>query len=70
MFYGITNSPAVFQTIMNHLFRDLINQEVVVVYMDDILIYMRDMKEYNKVIEEILIILKDNDLFLKPEKCI
>ena len=66
----MTNSPAVFQTIMNHLFRDLINQEVVVVYMDDILIYMRDMKEYNKVIEEILIILKDNDLFLKPEKCI
>ena len=66
----MTNSPAVFQTIMNHLFRDLINQEVVVVYMDDILIYMRDMKEYNKVIEKILIILKDNDLFLKPEKCI
>ena len=38
--------------------------------MDDILIYTKDMEEHNKVIEEVLIILKDNDLFLKPEKCI
>ena len=70
MFYGMTNSPAVFQTMMNHLFRDLINRGVVVVYMDDILIYTKDMEEHNKVIEEVLTILKDNDLFLKPEKCI
>ena len=70
MFYGMTNSPAVFQTMMNHLFRDLINRGVVVVYMDDILIYTKDMEEHNKVIEEVLTILKDNDLFLKPEKCV
>ena len=38
--------------------------------MDDILIYTKDMEEHNKVIEEVLTILKDNDLFLKPEKCI
>ena len=36
--------------------------------MDDILIYTKDMEEHNKVIEEVLTILKDNDLFLKLEK--
>ena len=70
IFYGMTNSPAVFQTMMNHLFRDLINRGVVVVYMDDILIFTKDMEEHNKVIEEVLTILKENNLFLKPEKCV
>jgi hypothetical protein len=54
---------------MNHLFKDLINQNVVVVYMDNILIYTKDLEEHRKVTEEVLRILKDNDLYLKPEKC-
>ena len=66
----MTNSLAVFQTMMNYLFWDLINWGVVVVYMDDILIYTKDMEEHNKVIEKVLTILKDNDLFMKPEKCV
>ena len=32
MFFGLTNSPATFQTMMNHLFRDLINKGKVVVH--------------------------------------
>ena len=32
MFFELTNSPATFQTMMNHLFRDLINKGKVVVY--------------------------------------
>jgi hypothetical protein len=69
MFFGLCNSPATFQSMMNHLFKDLINQNVVVVYMDDILIYTKDLEEHRKVTEEVLRILKDNDLYLKPEKC-
>ena len=34
MFFGLTNSPATFQTMINHLFRDLIARGSVVVYMD------------------------------------
>ena len=39
MFFGLTNSPATFQTMMNDIFQDLIMEGVVCVYLDDILIY-------------------------------
>ena len=55
---------------INHLFHDLINCSVLVVYMDDLLIFTKMLEEHNLVIEEVLKILKDNDLFLKVEKCI
>jgi hypothetical protein len=69
MFFGLCNSPTTFQSMMNHLFKDLIDHNVVVVYMDDILIYTQDLEEHRKITEEVLKILKNNDLYLKPEKC-
>ena len=44
MFFGLTNSPATFQNFMNHIFKPLIDQGVVAVYMDDILIFTQRMK--------------------------
>ena len=41
MFFGLTNSPATFQAMMNELFKDLIAEGLVIVYMDDILISHR-----------------------------
>jgi len=46
MFFGITNSPATFQTMMNDIFRTLIAEEIVVVYLDDILIFTRTEEEH------------------------
>ena len=69
MYFGLCNSPATFQTMMNHLFKDLIDRGVVVVYMDDILIFTEDKEEHKKLVLSVLQRLKDNDLFLKPEKC-
>jgi len=46
MFFGMTNSPAIFQTMMNNIFRTLIAEGVVVVYLDDILIFMKTEKEH------------------------
>jgi len=40
MFFGLTNSPATFQTMMNTIFRDLIDEGNVTIYMDDIAIHM------------------------------
>jgi len=38
MFFGLTNSPATFQAIMNDILRDLINTREVVAFMNDILV--------------------------------
>lgn len=69
MFFGLTNSPATFQTMMNDLFRDLITRGVVAIYVDDILIYTKTLAEHRRVVREVLQILRDNKLFLKDEKC-
>src|SRR5713101_2589602 len=69
MSFRLTNSPATFQTMMNHLFRDLIACGSIVVYMDDILIFTASLDEHHHIVAEVLQILQDNKLFLKPEKC-
>ncbi|GJP54752.1 hypothetical protein CLOM_g13799 [Closterium sp. NIES-68] len=43
--FGLTNAPATFQAKMNHILRSLLG-ECVVVYLDDILVYSRDMKQH------------------------
>ena len=69
MYFGLTNSSTTFQTMMNDLFRDLINQGDMVTFIDDILVAI-DMEEgHNKLVEEVLKRLEENDLFVKLEKC-
>ena len=69
MFFGLYNSPATFQTMMNMIFHDLIIAQVVTVYMDDILVFTKTMEEHRQVTTQVMQILLDNDLFLKPTKC-
>jgi Reverse transcriptase (RNA-dependent DNA polymerase) len=69
MFFGLTNSLATFQTIMNDIFRDLINQEHVIIYLDDIPIFTETMEEYCQIVQEVLNLLRSHKLYLKPEKC-
>ena len=69
MFFGLTNSPATFQTMMNTLFKDLIDEGFVTIYMDDILIATATLEQHRRVVKQVLKILQDNDLYLKPEKC-
>ena len=45
MFFGLCNSPATFQTMMDDIFDDLIMESVVVVYLDNILIFMETLEE-------------------------
>ena len=69
MFFGLCNSPATFQTMMNEIFRDLITEGRVVVYIDDILIFSMTMEEHRETVRRVLEILRKNNLYLKPEKC-
>jgi len=68
IFFGMTNSPATFQTIMNDIFRTLIAKGIVVVYLDDILIFMRTEEEHERAVQRVLEVLAEHKLFLHPEK--
>jgi len=70
MFFGMTNSPAIFQAMMNKILRDLINKGKVAAFIDDILVGMETEEGHNKIVEEILKRLEENDLYVKPEKCV
>jgi len=69
MYFGLTNSPATFQTMMNNLFRDLINQGDMVTFIDDILVATNMEEGYDELVEEVLKRLEENNLFVKLEKC-
>ena len=49
MFFSLTNSPATFQTMMDDIFEELISEGVVVVYLDDILIFTETIDEHREV---------------------
>jgi len=67
MFFGLCNSPGAFQTMMNEIFHDM--AVVVMVYIDDILIFTKTEEGHDEIVQEVLCRLHANDLFLKPEKC-
>ena len=70
MFFGLTNSPATFQAMMNDVLRDLVVEEKVVVFIDDIMVVMETEEGHDEIVEEVLRRLEENDLFVKPEKCV
>jgi hypothetical protein len=69
MFFGLTNSPATFQTMMNDMFTDMILEGVVVVYLDNILIFTKDLEEHHQITHRVLGRLVEHQLYLRPEKC-
>ena len=69
MFFGLTNSPATFQTMMNDIFWEAIMEGWVVIYMDDILVFSKDEQEHEVHVSRILEKLRQHKLSLKPEKC-
>jgi len=69
MFFGLTNSPATFQTMMNDIFRDLIMEGTVCVYLDNILIFLQTITEHWGIVFRVLQHLCKHWLYLRPEKC-
>ena len=69
MFFGLTNSPATFQTMMNELLRDLINMGKVVAFIDDVIVGMESDEEHDELVIEVIRRLEENDLYMKLEKC-
>ena len=54
---------------MNDLFRDMINKGDVITFIDDVLVAIETEEGYDKIVKEVLKRLEENDLYVKPEKC-
>jgi len=66
MFFRMCNSPATFQMIMNTIFMSLIAKNLILVYMDNILIHAPTKKQLHKTMKEVFKILQEHNLYLKP----
>jgi len=69
MFFGMTNSPATFQAMMNKILRDMINEGKVVAFVDRMLIGTETKEGHDEIVEEVLKRLEENNLYIKLEKC-
>jgi len=69
MFFGMINLPATFQAMMNEILRDMINEGKVTTFVDDMLVGTETEEGHNEIVEEVLRQLEENDLYVKPEKC-
>jgi hypothetical protein len=65
--FGLTNAPATFQTLMNDIFRDMLDI-CVIVYMDDILVYSKNPEEHEQHLRQVLQRLREHQLYGKPSK--
>ena len=69
MFFGLCNSPATFQAMMDDIFGDMINECIIIVYMDDIFLFAPNEITLTENTKRVLSRLRENDLFLKATKC-
>jgi len=68
MFFGLINSPATFQAMMNELLRNLMNTGKVVAFIDNVILGTEDEERYYEMVTEVIRRLEENDLYIKPEK--
>src|SRR5258705_163873 len=69
MFFGLCNSPAMFQMMMNNILQDFIHNGEAICYMDNILVYSQTLSDHWQIVCQVLSTLQKQRLFLKPEKC-
>ncbi|MGL5500526.1 MAG: reverse transcriptase/ribonuclease H family protein, partial [Plesiomonas shigelloides] len=66
--FGLTNAPATFQNVMNDIFRPYLHK-FVLVYLDDILVYSRNVEEHKRHLRIVLSTLRAHQFYAKREKC-
>ena len=68
--FGLANAPAIFQNMMNEIFRDMIDLRLgVVIYLDDILIYSENEQDHVVLVKQVLERLQEKQLAIAPDKC-
>ena len=68
MSFGLTNAPVAFMDLMNRVFHPYLDQ-FVVVFIDDILVYSKDVQKHEQHLRIGLRILIEKKLFAKLSKC-
>ncbi|GBG66306.1 hypothetical protein CBR_g58797 [Chara braunii] len=66
--FGLTNAPATFQRAMNDIFRDILEQYVLV-YLDDMVVYSRTLEEHLRHLRDVLDRLRRHGFYAKLSKC-
>ena len=69
IFFGLANSPATFQAIMNEILRNLINTGKVTSFIDDMIGGTEKKEEHDEIVEEVVKRLEENNLNVKQKKC-
>ena len=67
--FGFTNAPAIFQHLMNDIFREFLD-DFVVCYLNDILVFSKDEKDHENYVWLVLKKLCNPGLYAKLEKCV
>ena len=65
---GACNAPATFQSLMNDIFHDCID-DFLCVYIDDLLVFSKDEDSHMRHLEKVLSRLKQHELYVSPKKC-
>ena len=68
IFFGLTNLPVTFQTMMNKLLRDLINIGKVAAFIDNVTVETETEEGHDEIVVEVIRKMEENDLYVKPEK--
>lgn len=66
--FGVTNAPAAFMDLMNRVFKNYLD-EFVIVFIDDILVYSKDKAQHAVNLRKVLQTLQEQKLYTKFKKC-
>jgi Reverse transcriptase (RNA-dependent DNA polymerase) len=69
MFFGMCNFLATFQAMMDKIFKKKIEENLIIVYMDDILAFSKTIDGLKKIKRIILEKAQEYDLYFKAKKC-
>lgn len=64
--FGLKNTPSEFQNIMNNIFNEY--SHISIIYVDDVLIFSKDIDQYFKYLQTFLKIVKQNGLVVSAKK--
>ena len=67
IFFGLTNSPATFQKVINKILQNLTNTEEVASFIDDVIVGIEEEEGHNEIVE-VVKRLVENDIYVKPKK--